>query len=167
MGQYPLPEWFCVCICRWPSVGRGGQHSRGGLLLFLIFRVRVSHWTWSPVVFLDWLANKSQGASHLRLPSSWIVDMHHPSSFFYVGAWVWTQFLMSTWETLCSLNYLPSNFNFHFFKLFSLASTTCYIPRNEGFGCPYVLSRMSQWAISSTNDHAHSHENIFYCCFSS
>lgn len=31
-----------------------------------------------------------------------------------------------------------------FFKLFSLASTTCYIPRNEGFGCPYVLSRMSQ-----------------------
>lgn len=169
MGQYPLPEWFCVCICRWPSVcgqRRSAQHRRIASLPYFL-RQGLSL-NLEPSGFLRLVGQQVPGYLSSLTPQLLDYRYASPIQLLLCGCLglnlIPYVYMRNT--LLIELSSQQLQFSF-FFKLFSLASTTCYITRNEDFGCPYVLSRMSQWVITSTNDHAHSHENIFYCCFSS
>lgn len=90
MGQYHWRRWVSFCPSDFMYVYVCDQVCVGTccppLLLCLIFQNRVSHWTWRPVVFLDWLANKSQRCLSSLAPQ--LLDYRytppHPASFMWV-----------------------------------------------------------------------------------
>lgn len=113
------------------------------LLLYLLFWDRVSHWTWRSMVCLEWLA--ANLLEVLLSPAPQFLDfsytLPHPASF--CGFWG-----LSLIPYVCMTNTLPTELSHQplqllFFFILSLASTTCYTPRNEGWGVPMFYQ---EWA---------------------
>lgn len=71
LAVYTCP-WRCVCLCVYMCVEAKGQHWVLSSIICTLWD-RVSHWTWSSLIFIDYLANNLQGVCPSLLLQCW----HH------------------------------------------------------------------------------------------
>lgn len=132
---------LCLCVWRVSVKVKGPIQASSSLLgLQLPRRDRVSHWSWSLLIALDWLAGKPEGAPTLYLPSTRIADACCRVLCSWVFTWVlgiWTQVLRLAQQAPCWLNHLPG-FTSPTFSLWSLTL-------HDGGNRKLTLPASSQW----------------------
>lgn len=130
--------YICVCICTYvwcvfAEEARSQCWVSSSIASHLIFFYRASHWTWTPPIWLDWMASKSEGPSHVLLSRAGVPGIHHQFFTRMLGSearssclndkpfpdWAISPALYnyyylntSTYQTLSSLKVFASSFHF-------------------------------------------------------
>lgn len=80
-----LPWGECICPC--PVETRGWLQVSSSITFFLIFRNKVSHWTWNLLIQVDWLTSKPK-VPHISISPVLGLQGHFAALGFCVGAWI-------------------------------------------------------------------------------
>lgn len=145
--------YMCVCVILCVSVWlseymvRENRISTLCPLLHLIFRDRVSHWTWCSL-FIHTGCPVSSGGSPVSTPVLPIQLLTQTSmTGFYVGVSILTQLLMLVWQAFYQLSHLPS-LHLPYFP-YTWISWRCFFTEDLWVFCLLVLLDKTLYCILS------------------
>lgn len=119
-GLFLVWMWTGVGMCTRAFGGSGWCCWSSSIIFYLRLWDWVSHWSWGSLIRQDWLASMPWGiclSPHLQYCDYMSMLL---SDFFYVGACVWTWYLMFARQALYWLSHLPNAPQFMFFNVLSL-----------------------------------------------